>query len=199
MIDTSHSHEAIAWLKQRLDELDAIILEIEKSAAGQSAVAQAEAQKALARIQAARLAFQTQYETLRARAEQTPKAAQDALDDEWIEVEAALQSFLAATADQADAIRGIVIARAAVQRRAWDASVESLAAQANETVEKGRQEFDAVMRRLSEHAEKFQAGFDQAKDVGEESWTALKVGLAEVKAVHDRTMEKVKSSVARLF
>jgi prefoldin subunit 5 len=202
MNDTSYSHEAIAWVKQRLDELDAIILEVEKSVAEQTDTARAEAEKALERLKAARLAFQNQYDALRADADELKtktKSVQASLDEEWIGVETSLQSFLAAITNRADAVRNLVAARAEAQRRSWDASVTGFRTQAAESLDAARHEFDAAIQRLSAEAEKLRGKIADTKDAGDESWSAVKAGLLEAKAVHDRTIEKIRHSVAKLF
>jgi chromosome segregation ATPase len=202
MNDTSYSHEAIDWVKQRLDELDAIIQEVEKSVVEQNDAARAEVEKALERLKSARLAFQNQYDTLRADANELKKkmkSAQDALDEEWIAVETSFQTLLAAIADQADSVRSLVVVRADAQRRSWEASLMDFRARATETLDRSRQEFDAAARRLSEEAEKFQARIGNAKDTSDESWAAVKEGLAEAKAVQDRTTEKIRTSISKLF
>jgi hypothetical protein len=202
MSDTSYSLEVIAWAKQRLDELDAIIVGVEKSLAAQSDAVRAEGDMALARLKAARLTFRSQYDALYADADhlrQKAKSVRNALDEEWIEVETSLQSFLAAITNEAGAVRSFVTARADAQRRSWTVSLTSTGARATETLDRSRHEFDAATRRLSEEAEKFQAKIGEAKDAGDESWAAVKTGLSEAKAVHDQTMEKIKSSVSKLF
>ena len=202
MDNSSYSHEAINWVKQRLDELDAIILEVEKSIADQSDAVRTEAETALERLKAARLTFQHQYDTLRVDAtdlKQKTKSVQDALDEEWIEVETSVQSFLTTIADQAGAVRSFVAARAAAQRRSWEALLTGLRTRATDNFDRTRHEFDSVMFRLSGAAEKFQARIGDTKDAGDESWAAVKAGLSEVKAVHDRTLEKLKASVSKLF
>jgi hypothetical protein len=202
MNDASYSIEVLAWAKQRLDELDAIIVGIEKSVAAQSEAARAEADKASARLKAARLAFQHQHDALRSDADnlkQKAKSVRNALDEEWIEVESSLHSFLAAIANETGAVRSFAVARADAQRRSWMASLVSFGARATETLDRSRQEFEVATRRLSEEAEKLQARIADTKDAGDESWAAVKEGLAEAKAVQDRTMEKIKTSISKLF
>lgn len=202
MSDQSYPHETIVWVKQRLDELDAIIGEVEKSSAELEGKVRAEAEQALVKLKESRLTIGRQYDRLLAEADDVKPGAkelQDALDDEWVEVETSLQSFLAAAAGEAGAVRRLVVARADAQRQSWEASLQAFRDQATETVEKARQDLDAAIRRLSDEADKFQAKIGEAKDAGDESWAAVKTGLAEAKEVHDRTIEKIKGAFAKLF
>ncbi|MFG1304733.1 hypothetical protein V5F34_11440 [Xanthobacter autotrophicus] len=202
MGENSYPHETIAWAKQRLDELDGIISDVEKTSKGLSGSVRAEAEAALARLEASRASLRKSYDALRAEAEDLKRTAEDlqeALDAEWVEVETSFQSFLGALADQADTVRSIVAARAEAQRQAWDNSLKGLQDQAAETVDKARGELDAAIKHLSDEADKFQARIGEVKDAGDASWEAVKSGLAEAKAVHDRTINKIRGAFAKLF
>ncbi|WP_454919158.1 hypothetical protein [Xanthobacter sediminis] len=202
MGEKSYPHETIAWAKQRLDELDAIISEVEKTSRELSGSVRAEADAALARLEASRASLRKSYDDLRAKVgelDRTAEDLQDTLDAEWIEVETSFQSLLGALADQADTVRGMVAARVEAQRQAWENSLKGLRDQAAETVDTARGELDAAINRLSEEAERFQARIGEVKDAGDTSWEAVKSGLAEAKAVHDRTIDKIKGAFVKLF
>ncbi|MEP9356510.1 hypothetical protein ABLE93_23480 [Xanthobacter sp. KR7-65] len=202
MSEKSYPHETIVWAKQRLDELDALISEVEKRSKDLSGSVRAEADAALARLEASRASLQQSYDELRAEAEALDRTAedlQDAFDAQWVEVETAFQSLLGALADQAETARGIVAARVEAQRQAWDNSLKRLRDQAAETVDTARGELDAAINRLSEEAERFQARIGEVKDAGDTSWEAVKSGLAEAKAVHNRTIDKIKGAFAKLL
>ena len=111
MTDQSNAHEALAWAKQRLDDLDTTISEIEKSSENLKNKARKEADTTLAFLQESRLKLQKYYDDLRSEADALkPDAAgiANAIEAEWIEVESTLQSFLSAAKDQADTARDIV-------------------------------------------------------------------------------------------
>jgi len=199
MGDKSYPHETIAWAKQRLDELDAIISEVEKTSKDLSGSVRAEADAALARLEASRVGLQKSYDALRTETEDLKRTAEDALDNEWVEVETSFRSFLGALTGQADTVRGIVAARVEAQRQAWDNSLKGLRDQAAETVDQARGDLDAAIKRLSDEADTFQARIGEVKDARDASWEAVKSGLAEAKAVHDRTIDKIKGAFAKLF
>ncbi|MCX8999872.1 hypothetical protein NOF55_22465 [Rhizobiaceae bacterium BDR2-2] len=200
MSDRSNAHEGVAWAKQRLDDLDTLISEAEKSIGGLKERAREEAENALARLRQSRDTLEKYQGGLRARADaakQTVEEFPNALEAEWVEVEAAFQSLLSAVGDRTDAAREIVAARVKAQRQSWEASVKELRDQAAETVDKARGEMDVAISRLSEEAEKFQARIGEAKDAGDVSWEAVKSGLAEARAVHDRTIRKIRDAFSR--
>jgi len=198
----TYPHQTIAWAKQRLTELDAIISEAEKSADKLKGSISSEADKALARLKASRLRIQKHYDDLRTETDEVKrvtKEGQAALDSEWVEVESTLQSFLTAVAAQAGTVRDMVVARVQAQRQSWEASLQGLRDQTAEAVEKGRRDLDTAIRRLSDEVEKFQAKIGEAKSAGDESWQAVKNGLAEAKSAYDRTITKIKDTVSRVL
>jgi hypothetical protein len=202
MTNQSYAHDTIAWAKQRLDDADAIISEAEKATGKLQEKGRKEAEAALARIRASREKLKKSYEELRADADTVKRSAdktRDALETEWVEIETAFQSFLAAASDQAETVRSVVTARALAQRQAWEASLKDLRDQASGAVEKARVELDAAIERLLDEAERVQARIGDAKSAGDESWEAVKAGLTEAKAVHDRTVQKIRDAFSGLF
>ena len=196
----THIHEPIAWAKQRLDELDAGIAAAEKSLDEVNGDIRREADDALARLREARGKLQVHYDKLRAETgatKQGVKAVQDALEAEWVEVEAAFHSFTSAVGEHAQTARGIVLARVKAQRSAWEASLQELRGQTADAVEKARAELDAAIKRVSDEAEKFQTRIGEVKDAGDASWEAVKSGLEEAKQVHSRTIQKIRDALSK--
>ncbi|MDX3808833.1 MAG: hypothetical protein QHC89_20895 [Bosea sp. (in: a-proteobacteria)] len=202
MSNQSYAHETIAWAKQRLDDADTIVSQVEKTAETLKEEARKEAEAALTRLRASRGKIQKIYDGLRAEAVGAKEGAeqvQESLEAEWVEVESALQSYLSVAEDQAETVRGVVLARAQAQRRSWEASLQEIRDRAANAIESARGELDAAIKRLSDEAEKFQARIGDAKDAGDESWEAVKSGVAEAKAVHDRTIQRIKDAFSKLF
>ena len=153
MTEQSYAHESVAWAKQRLDDLDTIISEVEKSSANLKESARKEADRALARLQESQVNLRRFYDGLRTEADAVKRSTQEvqsAIEAECVNVESAFQSFLSAAGDQADTVRDVVAARAQAQRRSWEASLTALRKQATEIVDKARGEFDAAIKRLSD-------------------------------------------------
>jgi len=193
----SETHEAISWAKQRLDDLDTMIAQVEKNADKLKDDARAKADAALARLQASRDKVNASYDQLLAETDAMKDDARKTLETEWIEVESAFQAFLTAAKDQAETVRTVIQARADAQRKYWEKSIADLRAQAESNVEKARGELDDALKRLSDETEKFQSRIGEVKDAGDESWKAVKAGLADAKAAHDRTIEKIRNAFSK--
>ena len=198
----SYAHQTIAWVKQRLDEADAILSEVEKSAADIKEDARKQADAARARLAASRAKLQQYYDDLRAQADTAKQEAseiQDKLEAEWIEVESALQQFVSTTGDEVKTVRNIVIVRARAQRQAWQNSLKELRDQAADAVEKASSELDTAFDHLSTEAEKFQARIGEVKDASDESWRAVKQGFADAKVAHGVTVQKIKDAFSKVL
>ncbi|ALG90852.1 hypothetical protein TQ29_12410 [Actibacterium sp. EMB200-NS6] len=202
MNDHSYAHETLAWIKQRLDDVDTMITEAEKTANKLKDSAREEADAALARFKASREVLLKLDRDLRDKAEAAVKDdvedIQKALETEWIEVESAYQAFLKAAHDQAGTINGVIVARARVQRQSWEESQKAMREQVTDSVDRARAEFEAAITRLSDETEKFEARIGEVKDVRDESWKAVKGGLADARAAHDRTIQKIKRAFSKL-
>jgi chromosome segregation ATPase len=202
MSPPSYAHEIVAWAKQRLDDVDATISEVEKASGKLKEDARKQADAALARLRSSRAKLQESYDELQAEIEGAKRGVQKTQSDieaEWVEAESALQSFLAAAGDQADAVRNVVVARAKAQRQSWEATLRALREEATAAVETARGELDAVIKRLSAEAEKLQGKVGAARNASGESWKALSDGLVEARDVHDRTIQKIKDAFSKLF
>ena len=202
MTNQSAAHQGIAWSKQKLDDIDAMLAQMEKSAVTLKGNARQAADKARSRIEAARHKLHARTEKLRSEAGDVKDAVLDVqsdFEDEWIEVETAFQSYLVAVADRADAVRDALAARAKAQRKSWQDGLNEIRTSAEAAVAAGLDDVDAAIRRASEEAEKLQKKAGQIPSVGEESWKAIRDGLDEARAVHDRTVKKIGTALARLF
>lgn len=202
MTDRPNAHEAVAWAKQRLDDVDTIVSKGEAIAGGLRESSQKAAEQALVHLRDSRARLQHYYEELRASGEATKRdvaEAQRALETEWIEVESAFQAFLLAAGEEAGAVRDIVVARAKAQRCAWEASLNEFHQQAAEIIEQRRVELDAAIQRLSDEIERLQGRIGNARDAGDSALSALREGLADARAVHGRTIEKIKEAISKLF
>ncbi len=111
MSDRFHTHETVAWAKQRLDDLDAIISEVEKTSDKLKDSARREVDAVLVRLKTSRDTIQKIYDDLRDEAKSVKgsvEGIQDALEAEWVEVESVFQTYLAAVSDRAESTRDVV-------------------------------------------------------------------------------------------
>jgi vacuolar-type H+-ATPase subunit I/STV1 len=202
MTEEPFVHETIAWAKQRLDEIDAMIAQAEKSAGDLNENARADADRALSRLVGSRAKLKQLLDELRTQADaakNTVSQAQQALKDEWVEAESAFQAFLASAGDQTEIARNAIATRAEAQRKSWQAAVNDLRGQATAAVDKASDEFDAAIKRLSAATENAKAKIGHVSSAGDETWQAVRAGLLEAKAVHEKTIKKIAEALSKAF
>jgi hypothetical protein len=201
MTDRFHTRAAVAWTKQRLDELDEVLFEADKAVDSLKDSARENGERELERLRRCRDKLRKLHGRLRTEAETAQRGAEeivDAFETEWMEVEAALQSFLSVNTER-DVWRRVVGVRAQAQRQAWEASVEDLRHWAAEVVDKTRGEFEEAIKRLSDETEKLQNRIGVARDAGDQSQEAVKSGLAAAKAAYERTTQRIKEALPKLL
>ena len=98
------AHRSIAWGKQKLDALDALLNELDSSVAGLNGKAKVDAGKALDRIREARDAFRAYIAGAQAeikntaiteasKARQVIEEAREFIENEWVDAELAFSVF----------------------------------------------------------------------------------------------------------
>jgi ElaB/YqjD/DUF883 family membrane-anchored ribosome-binding protein len=199
--ENSRAHEVLAWGKQRIDELDAVISKLEISAEKLKETTRKDADAALDKLKAARARLRSAVDELRSDVAVTKQRVEEignVIEGEWIEVESIFQTYLETGKAYVEEVRELVLARVQVQRQAWEASYQDLRARATDAAEKSRAEFDAAVERLSGELEKIKEKFGEVKEIREESWEAVKKEFVDIKAVHERAIQKVKDAFSGL-
>ncbi|ABD89008.1 hypothetical protein [Rhodopseudomonas palustris] len=190
MSDQSLMHDTIGWAKQKLDETDALLASLQKSAGQLQADSRHQANRAIGDMHAVRIAFAQQLDAARADASAVKGIAEHALTDlreEWKKVDLSFQAFLTAAADQTDVVNAALAARAAAQLKGWETALQPVRSAATAAIERARRDLDAAMSQLA--AEQLRLGGISV--AGDEAWKALRAGLDETRAIYDRTWATV--------
>lgn len=197
----SRAHEQVEWTKQKLDEIDATLAALEESVEEISAGTRKQAEQAIAQLKAARKSASERYDVLQADVAAARKVADGTYEkfkSDWADAELAFQKFIAATSDQLDVAKKTMAARAEAQRRAWDKSVAAIRTSASKAIEDGQREFSTAIERLSEARSKAEAKAGQAASAGDETWQAIRDGIDEARAVHERTWRRISEAFGKL-
>lgn len=203
-------HQGITWAKAKLDEVDALIAEIDRSAEALTGQARQQADEARRRLVASRDRFQSRVDIVRQEAVDVKDAVEGALVDtkgdveaeferDWVEIESAFQSFLAAAAGQAGIVQAAIVARANAQRQFWRTSIEEVRNTATKAIDAASSEVAVAIQRVTEEADKIELRLDQVSTAGDDSWKAIKQGVGEMKETNARTISKVREALSRLF
>jgi len=195
------THETLQWSKQKLDEIDATLTAVEGSVDSLKSDARAEADRAIARIKAARDSFKAKVDSFRADAASAKGAADEAyaaLEAEWVKVEMSFDAYLTAAKEQADVVAKVFAARAAAQREAMRTALEAVRASAREAIEQARRDIDTAIHGLAAETEKAQARLGQVSSAGAESWLAIKSGLDATRAASARTWNSITEALTKI-
>lgn len=207
---TNITHKGIAWAKSKLEELDAIIAGVEAHIDQFNTKARQDADAALGKLRAVRDRLRGRIERVKAEADDVRDAAKSALSEtaedveaevekDWNEVETAVQTLIANADDQAKATRQIVAVRVEAQRNAWQSNFEEIRVLAVEIATKARDDIENAVEHAASEADRIGEKIAQVPQAGNESLAAVKQGIADIKAANQRTIDKVKDALGRLF
>lgn len=200
---------SIVWSRQKLDELDALLKELQASAEKMSGDAKAEAATQLDRIRTSREAFKQYIQMIEAEASKAASAdfsksrhalkmAHADIEQQWVEAGLAFQSFLAAASDDAELARKVLLSRAKAERDALEASLDQMTKDTVDAIAEARNDFDDALDRLSHEADRLEAKATDVSIAGKESWRAIRQGIKDAHAVHTRTARAVAETLDRL-
>lgn len=198
--DKNNAHGYIEWAKHRLDEVDALIVHLEKLLAGVEKDAKEAAQKAVEDIREARDSLKTKFDMLqvdmsllRAEARQT----YESMEKEWGDIELAFHRFLAAVSEQANLFQEVVAARAKTQRAVLQAVAEDTYKRVGAGIEDAQKEYEAARKKLEAEVRQVEAFLDKTSVAGESSWKAVKAGMTDLQAAFERIAKTLQETIKR--
>ena len=86
---------------------------------------------------------------------------------------------------------------AAAQVKAWREAADELHAEAAKVADARRADVDAAVKQMKSDAAEAEAGFQQLKQAGRESWVALSAALAESRKSFDRANQQAWDALKR--
>lgn len=207
MAHESNDYQAIAWLKQRLEDLDTIIRTGEDAAAAVQGEARDRADAALDRLRASQGKLKTLRVELRDRLGDNAAAAKSRgdeaiqrLEDEWIEVETTYQDFVSGLREAGEfayeVTQALFAARATAQRKAWAASLEETRDVAKDALEVAGEEFKSTVQVLEGQFESLKS---RTLQVGDAAWDGLSETVSKARRAQEQALKRVKDALAKVF
>jgi len=205
MTQHSDDHQAIAWLKHRLEDLDTIIHAGEDAASDLQGAVREGADAALDRLKASRAKLEAFAEELRDnaaaakdRGDQALQRLEVGLEDEWIEIETAYQDFVSGLREAGElayeATQALIAARATAQKRAWAASIEETRDHAKTALDDAGEEFRTAVQTLEGQFESLKARTLQA---GDAAWESLSETLSKARNAQEHAFKRVKDTLSK--
>jgi prefoldin subunit 5 len=198
MAHRSGDYQAIAWLKQRLEDLDTVIGAGEDALDSVEGAVKDRAEEALERLKSSREILESLRDDLRdsaAAAKTRGDEAFDRLEAEWLTVETTFQDFVSGFREYADVTQTLLAARARAQRAAWSASLEETRDLTKDALEAAGEEFEAAVHVLEGQFEGLKT---RALQVGDAAWDGLSETVAKARATNERALNRLKDAFKAL-
>ena len=186
MTAQSSMHFYLNWAKARLDEMDATLASLERTASELRADARAKAERALSEMRNGRDDFQQIIEKQREANEATWVAVKATLENDWNAFETSVQRYIDAAGEQIAPREAAFRAGVDAQMKAWQEVAGKLQNAAAEFAADRRAEVEAIVKRMKDDAAGAETKLDKLSRAGSESWLALNTALAETRAAFDR-------------
>jgi ElaB/YqjD/DUF883 family membrane-anchored ribosome-binding protein len=182
----SSVHMYLDWAKARLDEVDATVASLGKTAGKVQGEARAKADRALAHIRARGDSFRKAIAKQGEGGEAAVAKAKALLETDWKAFEASVQDYVDAAGQQAEQQKAAFKARADAQVKAWRQATDKLNTAAAGFTAARRADIDAAVKRTTAETSAAQAKLDKLGKAGTESWSAMRTALGETRAAFDR-------------
>ncbi|WP_291687799.1 hypothetical protein [Bradyrhizobium sp.] len=194
----SNIHFYVNWAKERLDEMEAVLISLEGKAGEMQADARDKASKALAGLRKSRDVFREAITKQTGANEAVWTSAKAKLEPEWNSFEAEVKKYVESFSKQVDQQQATFKLQASAQLKAWREAADKLGGDAKQFAAERRVEIDASVKRMqadaAEAEEKLKKQLDQ---MGSQSWSALMSTLTETRAAFDRANQAAREAFKR--
>jgi hypothetical protein len=188
----------VNWAKERLDEMEAVLMSLESRLGEMQVDAGDKANKALANLRKGRDSFRDTVEKQAGASEAAWTRAREKLEPEWNAFEAELKKYLENFGNQAEQQRATFKLQAEAQLKAWREAADKLAGNTKQFAAERQAEIDTAVKRMQADAaaaeEKLQK---QMTQIGTRSWFALTGALTETRAAFDRANQAAREVFKR--
>ena len=194
----SNIHFYVNWAKERLDEMEAVLISLEGKAGEMQADARDKASKALAGLRKSRDVFREAITKQTGANEAVWTSAKAKLEPEWNSFEAEVRKYVESFSKQVDQQQATFKLQASAQLKAWREAADKLGGDAKQFAAERRVEIDASVKCMqadaAEAEEKLKKQLDQ---MGSQSWSALMSTLTETRAAFDRANQAAREAFKR--
>jgi len=197
--DPSLARRAVEWSQDRLAELDASILALEKESARLQSEARTRADEALKALRDRRDAYRTQAEEAAANArtwtDAQIAAARKSLDDNWAAFQATRDRYLEAAKADLATRRAILEAEIEARQKAWQNSIDELRARASKLAADQRAAIDARIAALNAQVDEAKARIARLEDASAEAWEKTKKSYADAQKLFSDTYASIRKTI----
>lgn len=196
MFGHSSVHFQLNWVKEQLDEMDAALASLERSAKNAKSQSSSDAKRLIAALKKRRARFEAIVKKQAKDNDTAWRHNKAQLDAEWEKFEAKAAHQFKTAARQID--QKAAFRRASgVQSMALRDAVEKLQEMAGDIAPPRRTGFKAAIRHMKAEAAKTEARMRKLGRAGSTSWLAMHAALAKSRDAFDRTNLKAGDAFRR--
>jgi hypothetical protein len=184
MAEHSSLHPFLDWTKQRIDEMDAVVVSLEAKTGQLKADSAPKAAELLAELKKRRGEFQAAARAQLEAAEGVLKTGKAQLETHWQAFEAQVKTCLKSLDKRSGQATFREVAAAHV--RAWGETQNALQAEAAKLAATQRPKVEAALKQMKTHAAEAEAQLQKLKQAGDQSWVSLNAALTESRKAFDR-------------
>lgn len=184
-------HMYLDWAKERLDEVEATVASLGKTAGKLQGEARAKADRALGDMRARGDSFRKAIAKEGEGGEAAWGKAKALLETDWKAFEASVEEYVDAAGQQVEQQKAAFKARADAQLKAWRHAADKMNTGAAGFAAARRVDVDAAVKRMTAEAATAQTKLDKLGKAGTESWSVMRTALGETRAVFDRANQAV--------
>ncbi len=198
MNETSQIHPFVVWSKNRLDEMDAAVLEAEKDAALAEQRLKTEIEATLANAKQTRDRFkakmQASIKELEHKGEDVIESAKQQMERDWQDFEKDLDAAVA----QLNNARKEFEARAAAQWKSWQETITKCNRVAAGIAVEQKELINAAVKRMQDKAQQGKEHFAQVRQAASTSSDAYRQALTKSRDAFDEAYESARLAFAQV-
>lgn len=182
----SSAHFYLNWAKERIDEMDAVLISLEGKSTQITASARAAADKIVADLRTRRDAFFNEIQRQAGASESAWQQAKTRLEADWNTFQADVKKYVEEFSQMQEQQKATFEGAAAAQLKAWRQAADKMQGEAAAFAADKRAAIDTALQQMRADATAAEANFQGLARAGSQSWTALTTALTESRAAFDK-------------
>ena len=198
MTQTSSIHPFILWSKNRLDEMEAAILEVEKDSSKAKEDVKAGVAATLAKAKQSlddfKVRMQSNIQEVEKKGEVASTSAKQEMQQDWKKFEEAISAAVARLNNGQKEFE----ARAAAQLKSWQETIEKCNKAAAGIAVDQKESLNAALKRMQDKAQEGKQHFADVRQAASNSSEAYRVALKKCREAFEEAYESTKSKLAKV-
>ncbi|MGA0565165.1 hypothetical protein ACO2RV_22190 [Ancylobacter sp. VNQ12] len=195
----SLARQAVGWSQDRLAELDATIVVLEKEAAKLQGDARAKADATMKALREKRDAYRTKADEAATNAKSWTDTqvaeARKSLDENWAAFQTARDEYLESAKADLATRRAILEAELEARQKAWQKSIDDLKPDAGKLAADQRAAVDTRIAALKAQADEAKARAARLQDASAQAWETTKKSYADAQQLFFDTYASIRQSI----